>query len=281
MLLKKLSVINWMDDLLELPLEDTSSGYIVKSVDGLGPVKATLASSNYANQDGAQFYSGRREVRNLIIRLGLTTDTNTSIFELRSQLYRFLMPNTEALFKFSIQDHQEGTDLDVQITGRVESLEPSIFAKEPTVDISVLCFDPDFTEENNVAFQSTTDFGWTDIMYRGTVETGFRLVILPDRNIPYFSATLQHPNGDEMSLSFTRPIVSGNVVEVDSRRGSKGATLITGGGHIESALYGISPSSSWLYLRPGMNQVRLDTDAESWAYGMPYNLLYSRRYGGL
>ena len=74
MLLKTLKVTNSRGFTLDLPLEDISGGFIVKGIEGLGPVKATLVSSSFANMDGEQYHSSRRKARNLIVKLGLDPD---------------------------------------------------------------------------------------------------------------------------------------------------------------------------------------------------------------
>src|SRR5437868_144697 len=97
MLLKALAVTNSRGSVLSLPLEDPSEGYIVREIKGLDPVKATLVSSSFANNDGEQFHSARRESRNIVVTLDLEPDYAVrGVKELRDQLLNFFMPKTAA-----------------------------------------------------------------------------------------------------------------------------------------------------------------------------------------
>src|SRR5262245_38075871 len=111
--------------LLTLELDDATSGFIVQDIDGLDPVKATIVSSTFANLDGAQFQSSKREPRNIVMTLGLEPDyINQSVRDLRSALYPFFMPKSFISMRFFMSD-----GLTVDISGYVESMETSLFSK--------------------------------------------------------------------------------------------------------------------------------------------------------
>ena len=55
---------------LTLPIYDATN-FQIKDIQGLDPVKANIVTSNFANIDGGQFQSSRREMRNLVIKLGI------------------------------------------------------------------------------------------------------------------------------------------------------------------------------------------------------------------
>ena len=61
MLLSEVTVVNSRGLQLNLPLSDISGGIVVRNIDGLDPTKATLVSSGFANQNGEQYHSSRRE----------------------------------------------------------------------------------------------------------------------------------------------------------------------------------------------------------------------------
>lgn len=259
---------------LTLPLGDYTSGLIVENIEGLDPVKATLVSSSFANMDGSQYQSARRESRNIKLTLALEPDyVNSTVSDLRKQLYQFFMPKSEVNLSFQ---HDDG--LNVEIVGRIESLETVLFTKEPTVDISILCFDPDFLDPliNHVTGGTVATTTEQLIPYAGTVESGFYFTMTANRSISEFLIYHRPPGGATTSLYFAVPMVSGDKVEINTLAGAKGA-WITKAGIRTSALYGVSASSKWIELLPGDNLLRV------YAVGatVPFTIDYTTRYGGL
>lgn len=283
MLLKKLSVTNRRGDTLDLPLSDISAGFIVKELEGLGPVKATLVSSSFANMDGEQYHSSRREARNILVKLGLDPDYSVeSVYSLRDQLYNFFMPKTKAKLHFNMFDKFAESVLDqeynFEIDSRIESFEPSIFTNEPGVDLSLMCYDPDFVDPEPVIFGGTTVSDLTEMVhtYQGTVETGVLFTILPDRDLPEFTIYHRPPDETLSTVYFSEPLIAGDKLEISSVLGSKYVTLTRGG--VESAvLYGLSPQSNWLELHPGDNNLRVYEDGAP----VPFTFEYVTKYGGL
>lgn len=283
MLLRKLDVVNSRGATLSLPLEDISAGFVVRDIQGLGPVKATLVSSSFATMDGAQYHSSRRESRNILLKLGLDPDYALySVKDLRDQLYNFLMPKTEALFKFNLFDKFSDNIieqvLDLEIKGRVESNEPSIFTKEPGVDISILCFDPDFIDPDPVIFEGNTvdDLTETPLEYKGSVETGVAFTLFPDRSMTEFTVYHRTPEDKLRTIYFSHPLVIGDEIEISSILGNKYVQLKRGG-VVSSILYAISPQSDWFELHPGDNNIRVYAEGAP----VPFTIEYTTKYGGL
>lgn len=283
MLLKKLSVVNNRGSEITLPLGDPSGGILVKEIEGLGPVKATIVSSSFAGEDGAQYHSSRRETRNIVIRLGLDPDTTQmSVKDLRDQLYNFLMPKTEALLKFNLFDKLATNiieqQLDLQIQGRVESLEPAMFSKEPAVDISVLCFKPDFIDPETVVFEgmSVSDLTETPLDYKGSVNTGVVFTLFPDRLVEEFTIYHRTPEEKLKVTYFTLPLNAGSELEISTIFGEKRVVMTEDG--VESpVLYGLSQQSNWLELEPGENNLRVYAEGAP----VPFSIEYTTKYGGL
>jgi hypothetical protein len=266
-------------DLLSLPLEDDSSGYLVLPIDGLGPVKATMVSSSFAQQDGEQYHSSRREARNIKLSLGLNPDPATeTVRKLRRKLYNFFMTKTEVSLRF--YDEEDGDILEANITGRVESCDPVLFAEEPTVEISIMCFNPDFVELAPEVISGSTTSGTTpmSIDYVGTVETGIELTINLNRSLSGFTVYHVLPDDSIRSMDFANvPLLSGDVLKISTVPGSKGATL-TRAGVTSSVLYGISPQSAWIELMPGLNKIRVYHGVGA---DIPLVINYINRYGAL
>jgi hypothetical protein len=84
-------VTNTQGQTLVLPLEAYNDGYLLSEIEGLDPVKATLVSSSFANLDGEQQQSARREARNIVLHLDLLMGYGIPISALRRNLYIFFM----------------------------------------------------------------------------------------------------------------------------------------------------------------------------------------------
>ena len=265
--------------LLTLPLEDVSSGLFIEEIEGLDPVKATLVSSSFANVDGEQYHSSRREARDIKMKVRIETDyvTNT-VRSLRNRLYSYLMPKTEVFLRFV---HDDGFVVD--IVGTVEIFETALFTKEPRADISVRCFGPDFvvpspTVMNLVTVDGTElNEGWTEIDYDGSVPTGVVVNLNLNRVEQALTIYVQSPGGDLQQLDFSALLAAGDKLRISTVTGGKGATLVRSATQT-SVLFGVSPQSAWVQLEHGINKFRV------YATGLPaipYTLEYVTRYGGL
>jgi hypothetical protein len=255
--------------LLNLPLEDVSDGLFIEEIEGLDPVKATLVSSSFANVDGEQNHSSRREARDIKLKVGLETNyaTNT-VRSLRSLLYSYFMPKSTVFLRF---------------VGTVETFETPIFTKEPQADISVRCFNPDFVVPSPTVLELVTvdgteeNEGWLDIDYDGTVETGIVIELSLNRVENLITVYNQSPSSGLRQLDFSAPLAVGDTLRLSTVSGAKSATL-TRVGTITSVLYGVDPQSAWLTLEQGINRFRVYATGTP---AIPYTLEYLTRYGGL
>src|SRR5215216_4960528 len=140
-MLETLEVRNAQGALLSLPLQDVSDGFVVADILGLEPVDAVLVSSSFANMDGEQYHSSRREKRNILLKIELKPDfVVDSVRDLRNRLYEFFMPKTEVQLRFILDD------VSVNIMGRIEKFTCPLFARDPEANISLLCFNSDFVD---------------------------------------------------------------------------------------------------------------------------------------
>lgn len=275
-MLDKVEVYTEQGVLLNLPMQDISEGYAIQSIDGLDPVKATIVSSAFAQMDGEQYQSSRRDKRNLVITLGLEPDYAVgTVQDLRKRLYGFFMPKSRVRLRFFHTGEPT-----VEIYAMVESMDSNKFTMDPTATISLLCFDPDFYNPTPVIFAGNTTSSTTETthVYPGSVETGivFRLFV----NRPLMEFTIYHRPPDDtlrsMQFGTGASLVANDVVEISTSRGNKYVTL-TRSGVKAPYLYGISPQSDWINLFPGSNKLRV------YATGavIPYEIEYTTKYGGL
>jgi len=273
-MLTKFDVTTAQGNLMTFDLTDTSAGFIVENVDGLGPVKATLVSSSFAGTDGEQYLSSRREARNIKITLGLDPDPiHDSVRSLRKQLYSYFMPKSEVTLGFYDDD-----GLHVTILGVVESCDPTIFDQEPAMDISLMCYDPDLIDPVGVHLtgNSTSSTAQTLVQYDGEVSTGIVFTLNVNRSLTDFTIYHTPPSGELYQLDFSGPLVAGDVLTISTVKGDKGVTLIHSGTS-SSVLYYVSPQSKWIEFEPGDNEIRVYAAGA----GVPYTIDYITRYGGL
>lgn len=277
-MLTKIEVRNRQGSLLVLPFEDVENGYIVTEIKGLDPVKATLVSASVAGQDGAQFYSSKREARDLSISLDLeAVYPDNTVRTLRQSLYNFFMPKTDVYLRFY---EEVGSYVDIQ--GVIETFDSPLFTLEPEATITLQCFDPDFIDPNPFTVSGVTVSGstmtMTPMLYLGSVEAGFVFTLKLDRNASSFSIVHETPSGETYTLDFAETLLAGDEITISTVSGSKGATLKRNN-TLSSILYAVSPQSKWLELEAGVspNQVRVSSGAA----GIPWTIQYVNRYGGL
>lgn len=132
---------------------DPDNGFLVKSITGLGPPKATINVSDYAILDGGMYNSARAETRNIVITLLFAKTTKCdSIETARQNSYKYFPLKRKVTLIFETDNRL------CETAGYVESNEPDIFSQEESAQISIICDDPYFYEvgDNN---PQTTYFG--------------------------------------------------------------------------------------------------------------------------
>lgn len=261
--------------LLTLSLEDLSSGFLIKDIAGIDPVDAEIVTSSFAQLDGVQYQASSRGARNIVFKLGYEPDfVNTTVASLRAKLYTFLMPKSFVRMRF-----YDDLGRTVDTSGYVESFDSPLFAQDPEATISIMCTDPDFIDINGSQFTGTSTSGstWASLNYEGTVEIGFILSVMVNRTINKFSLKRQLTDGTINTLDLVAPnnLLSGDIVVISTVPGSKYARLKRGSTD-SSLLYAVSPQSTWPYLVPGLNLMRVEVSG-----GIPYTIDYVKRYGGL
>lgn len=278
-MLEKVEVRTDQGVLLILSMEDPTNGLLVDDIEGLGPVKANLVSSSFAQIDGVQYQSSRREARNLVFNVVFRPEyTGESVRQIRKRLYNFFMPKSNVNLKFFVNDLYEG--MTVNILGKVETNVPVFFDEEPGAQISVMCFRPDFVDDVVNTLSSMTTFLGTEqtIEYDGEIDSGILFNLMVDRDISDFTIYHTPPDGLARQLTFavTEPLIAGDVLSISTLQGNKFASLMRGGSS-SPILYGMSPYSDWTTLRPGTNKIRVYAEGPA----IPYEIIYTNKYGGL
>jgi hypothetical protein len=275
-MLFKIDVTNSAGATYTFQLDDPSSGFELREVQGLDPVKATIVTTSFAQLDGTQYQSSKREARDILIRLGLEPDfVGTSVKDLRKILYNWFMPKTFVSITLYDDDEEEPT---VYITGRVESNQAPLFQQFPEANLSIMCFDSDFKDLGSVSISgnSVSDTTETLVEYTGTVETGIVFTFSPDRDISEFTLYHRTPDGTTKQSNFAVELHAGDVVTLSTSPGSK-SVILTRSGSDTSILYGMPAPRYWIALAPGDNYIRVFAEGD----GIPFEIAYTNRYGGL
>lgn len=274
-MLKRIEAISAQGALLNLSLEDLDRGFLLENVEGLDPVKATITSSSFAQLDGSQYQSSRREERNIKLTISLEPDysVNQSVRDLRRRLYNYFMSKAPVDLRFYDSDGSVA-----YISGRVESFETNLFSAEPAVDISIICFDPDFYDPTPVRTTGNTvsNMDAIQISYDGSVETGVVFSLSVNRAMTDFTIYHVDPSGALRQLDFAGTLQAGDVLTISTVQGDKYVRLFRAG-VLTSFLYGVSPQSAWLELQPGDNFIRVYATGA----GVPFTIDHIQKYGGL
>lgn len=143
-MIKSLTVTNRLGESVKIDLRrPDKSGFLIKRIDGLGPVKANIFTTKWATHDGAKYNSARLDSRNITIDMEYYQTATESIEDLRHKSYRYFPEEEE------IQLTIETDTRKVKIDGVVEHNDVDIFSANEGANISILCPDPYFYSVNN------------------------------------------------------------------------------------------------------------------------------------
>lgn len=186
-MIKSITITNHLNETLHLELtKPEKSGFIIKEIKGLGPVKAEINFTEMATFDGALDNSARIGTRNIVISLIFLE--NPTIEDARLLSYKYF-PNKQKII-FGIETDRRKCE----IVGRVEENEPNIFSKQEGCEISILCSDPYFyAKDNNI-----TTFSGVDPLFEFPFSNEFEITydtILDSNNKPLIDS-----NGDEITV---------------------------------------------------------------------------------
>lgn len=274
-MLSEVEVVSNRGSILTMPLADISDGIVIADIEGLDPVKATIITTSSANQNGTQFHNVILDDRNIKITIEMHPDEVTqTVASIRAKLYEFFMSSFALKFTFRTEE-----GLEVEIFGRVESFDNAHFTAEPSVVVSVICFDPIFIDPELESIDGSTVSTATnfEIDYVGSFKTSVIFTLTLDRDLSEFTIYSTMPDGSIRNLDFALAMLSGDVLVIDTTPGNKTITQYRGGSVLAYPLYAVSPQSSWIEIQPGTNIFRVYATGAA----IPFTLEYHNRYGGL
>lgn len=129
-----------------------NTGFIVSSVNGLGPPKATINTTKTAAADGTIYNSSFLDARNITMSLIFEETKTESIEVIRQKSYKYFP------IKRNVELEIQTDKRLVKTKGYVESNEPSIFTSMAGCNISIVCPDPFLYayDSINVVFSGVT-----------------------------------------------------------------------------------------------------------------------------
>lgn len=136
-MIKSVTVINHLNEKLEMELGNPEkSGFLISSIEGIGPGEADISTTELAATDGAVYNSARLLSRNIILNFIFLE--HPTIEDTRQLSYKFfpLKKNLTLIF--------ETDNRSLQIEGYVESNSPEIFSEQEGSTISIICPNPYF-----------------------------------------------------------------------------------------------------------------------------------------
>lgn len=268
-------------------------------VDGLEPVKAGVASSPYGFMAGESLVASLGK-RNIIFKFGFNPDWipgSGTVEDLRMLLYRYFLPTYAVTLEF-FSTHLP----DVLIEGIVEDVAPDIFSKNPQVNVSVLCGQPDFVAVDpltatgivahptgvGTALLTAIEDSLSDIDYQGTAKTGALVKVEKTATLATYSGNvkLRFVNGTDeykvagklFEIAASGTIDAATHLEVNSVPGNKYLRNVD---NTDDILFtdrlNYLLTADWVTLEPGSNRFGVNADTA----GQQWTLIYYPRYSGL
>lgn len=151
-MIRSITITNYLDESIELELaKPEKSGFVVKSITGLGPSQASINTTEVATNDGSVFNSSRLSSRNIV--LSLVFLPNDTIETTRQLSYKYFPVKKRLTFRVNTDNRQ------AEVEGYVESNEPTIFSEEEGTTISIICPDPYFYSVSDLEKDTTVFYG--------------------------------------------------------------------------------------------------------------------------
>lgn len=287
-MIQSITVINSQNESLTLTLtEPLETGMWVINVDGLGPVKANVITSEVVTYDGTVFNSVRAEERNIV--LDLIFD-GTDIEDLRHTSYKYF-PVKDLVTLQVKTDHRL-----CEIEGYVESNEVDIFSSMESAQISIICPEAwfrdisfeggidvsfygvdrlfEFPFSNESLTESLIVFGEIRFSfeetfeYAGEVETGVLITIHALGEVGDITITDVDTNeymtidADKLESVTGSSLIAGDDIIISTVKGSKYARLLRDGVYT-NILNCLDRNSTWFQVKQGSNTFSYSLESES------------------
>lgn len=277
-MIKSITVTNYLGESIELELDKPDkTGFLITSIEGLGPVKANINMSELSTMDGSKYNSAKAESRNIVLGISFCDTGDISIEDLRQKTYKYF-PLKKPLSLTIKTDNRES-----MVDGYVESNEPTMFKKQTGTQISIVCPDSylyskntdvtvfsgieplfEFPFENNSLVENVMEFGEIRnktenvVTYHGDAEIGVTISIhtLGDvEHITIFNTLtreIMKIDTDKLAKHTGSILVNGDEVTICTVKGHKSATLLREG-VVYNIINCLNRDADWFQLGKGDN----------------------------
>ena len=278
-MIKSVTITNHLGESIKLDLfNPEESGFIIKSIEGLGPVKANINFKELATNDGSIDNSARLSSRNIVMSLKFMESPTIEETRLKSYKYFPIKRN----IKFLIE-----TDSRIcETIGRVETNVPTIFSNAEGCQISILCPNPyfysagengtnqtifygteplfEFPFSNESLTEDLIEFGSIEnrtegtIYYDGDTEIGITIQIHAvgeaEGLVIYNTKTreIMRINDDKLKSLMGSGIQAGDEITITTSRGEKGIYMLRSG-VTTNILNSLEKPIKWFQLSKGDN----------------------------
>lgn len=305
-MIKSITVKNYLNDQIKLELmRPEKSGFIVRSIDGLGPVKANINVTDISTGDGGVFNSSRLDKRNIVIDLIFLQTEKESIEDIRQKSYKYFPIKKKVHLTVETDNHTS------EIDGYVESNEPNIFSNSEGTNISIICPDPFFysAKDNETLFsgvEPTFEFAFENnstsesLLEMGSIQNKNEQIIVYDGNAEIGMSIYIHALGDASNITIANnltkekmvintdklktlmgtdyAIISGDTIIINTTKGNKSITLLREG-ISTNILNCVDRGSKWFTLVKGDNI--FSYTAESGSLNLQFYIVNKVAYDGV
>lgn len=280
-MIKSITSTNYLGESIKLDLmRPEKSGFIVKKIDGLGPVKANINIVEISTNDGGLYNSSRRGIRNPVLYLQFLDGPNESIEDIRHKSYRY-WPETKQIELIIETDNRIS-----KTVGYVEHNDPAVFDSNEGCMISIICPYPylysagengkhttvfygiepmfEFPFSNESIEEDLLEMGVIEnqtekvITYVGDSEIGVTITIHAvgeASNITIYNTgtrEVMRINTDKIAEFTGSGIITGDEIIISTVKGAKSITLIRAGKSI-NILNCLDKNPDWFRLAKGDN----------------------------
>lgn len=301
-MIKTVTVTNYLGESLTLELKNPwDIGIAITKIEGLGPVKADINSTEISSGDGARFNSARIGTRNIVFTFRLLEAP--TVEDSRQKTYKYFPIKTNVTLLFETDNRL------CQITGYVESNKPNIFSEEEDTQVSIICPNPYFISMENGGMNSVVFFGseptfefpfsnesLTDpliifgniklrqeeiVPYDGDSQVGFiiKMHALGEvRQITIYNTKTRESmkiDTDILNEITGSGIIAGDEITISTIKGDKHITLLRDGEET-NILNALGKDVDWFQLAKGDNRFAYicEYGAENLEFSINYQTLY-------
>lgn len=279
------------DLVLTLRSPETSQGFAVVSMSGLGPGQATVNTSEWVTIDGAHIDATHLPKRTITIQLQFVpTSYSESVADIRRKSYLYFPIKKYVRLTFEHVDLR-GNTKSYFIEGIIEKNEPDIWSEEEGCTLSIVCADPHFQDTEEIIenfdqvidmfhfefpdeasghpfpISEQTSFVDREVYNKSSIDIGAVFVLTargPLSNPMIYNRT----TNERMALNYE--MQAGESIAIDTRVGHK--TIRTRDGLNTNKIQYLMLDSKWIHLQPGYNTIGWHCDSGASNLKMYYSV---------